>query len=105
MTFVIDVLADSESQSTARNHVRDIVIVSRDASDADGGRGCISSDLNAAMIVVFIGDDGCHGPCLGGMTGGERASAIEEFAAIHSVVGPRALRNAFQCSVNNHAVN
>src|SRR5437588_7791981 len=56
MMCMIDVLTDPVTQCTADQHVRKIMIASREARDADRAGDSISGDLHEAVIVIFVSD-------------------------------------------------
>src|SRR6185369_3374717 len=105
MMCVVDVLADSESQSAAGDHVRDVVFVHCESRHADSTCDTIGCDLDRAIVLVFISHHGCDGPYLSAVTGRERTSAIEEFTTLDAIRRPRALSDAFQRAFDDHTIN
>src|SRR6185503_15199243 len=74
MMCVVDKLADAETQSTAGEHIRNIVLVSRESRHANRTRNSIRGDLHGGSIFVFVSDDSCDRPCLRAVTGRKRAA-------------------------------
>src|SRR5215470_8457985 len=104
MMRVIDVFTHCVSQSAPREHVRNIVLVCREASYAHGACDSISSYLNCRTMTVFVRDDSCYGPYLCTVTGRERIPAIEELAAFTAVQGSRALRDFLERASDDQTI-
>src|SRR4051794_38233222 len=61
---MIDVTADAVPHRAANQHVGKIVMKSGKARDANGAGNSISCYLDRRMIVIPVGNDGGHGPCI-----------------------------------------
>src|SRR6185369_9193979 len=105
MMCVVDKLADAETQSTAGEHIRNIMLVSRESRHANRTRNSIRGDLHGGSIFVFVSDDSCDRPCLRAVTGRKRAAAIEELTSFMTVQWSSALRDALECSFHNNTVD
>ena len=69
MMRMIDVLANAKSYSRSDQHVRNVMVATSEAGQTDGAGNAVSSYLDQAMIVVFIGNDRGHRPRLRAVTG------------------------------------
>src|ERR1700752_5418431 len=105
MTRFINISSNAITQSTSRDHIGEIVLVSREARDAYSTGDSICRDLNRARIFVFVGDDRGDRPHLCAVTGGKRIAAVKELTTFDSGQWPRSLGNSFQRAAHDHAVD
>src|SRR5215217_604883 len=105
MVRVVDKLSDAETQSTAGEHVGNIVLVTSESRHANRTRNPIRCDLHSRTIFVFVRDNRCHRPCLRAVSGRKRCATIEELTSFAAVHWSRALSDSFERRSRNHTVD
>src|ERR1051326_253096 len=105
MPSVVNVATNPPTQRTAGDHVRQVMLVSREPRDTDRGRDSVRRELHGATIVILIRDHRCDCPRLGRVSGRKRTAAVEKFTTFATVERPPPLRNAFEHTFDDETVN
>src|SRR5947209_14168231 len=81
MMCSIDVAANAVAHRASHEHVTKKVVAPREARDAHGGGQSVSAELDDAMLLILVCDDGRQRPCRYSMTGWKRIAPVKELSA------------------------
>ncbi|MDX6447155.1 MAG: hypothetical protein QOH71_4229 [Blastocatellia bacterium] len=102
---VIDVPPNAIPHRAANQNIREVMILPREARDADRAGNSVSHHLHQPTVMVFVRYHGCQRPGFDAVSGWKGRSAVKEVTAIFAGERPTALSDFFKRRYHQRAVN
>src|SRR2546426_2549767 len=105
MVGVIDVAPNAISHRAADQDIREIVFLTREASDAYYSGNSVNSKLHQRAIVILAGDHRRQRPRRDAVSGWKRRSSVKEITTTLAGKWTASLRDLFERRYHDCAIN